>query len=420
MSHTITPLGKFNQSVNIDAYSDWIRDGQYRMRVAQFDNVADLRFTNQFAKDQLWVTQTTGNGTITDDATNSSRVLGITPGAAGTATVQSSVRFGSVPPYPIVGWFCVKDFAGNIFEPTYDITKRLGIYDDDMGFYVESQPAPDLPRLRIFDNTLGINIFIDQADWDDPMDGTGESGETLNQEIQQYFVEYSWGGGYARFGVVVEGIPYIIHTEYFGNRKFEVMFGRPSLPVRAELIGGGVYALPAVATLSIYYVTLQQDRGAASGNIIRSVDRGRNTEISVDANYHSIIGLRLKNGTKEPFVKLKKFSLICSTGGNIHYVLVLNPTQSLVPTWVGLDDSPIEYSLGTAANEYTYDVKNVIASGYFSNNTDEALDDIVDSLILLGSEIDGSPKNEIHLLAANGTAGGGENVIGAIQIIQQF
>lgn len=414
MARTIvSPQGRFSQDTTLNSYSDWVRDGQYRLRTSQFRNIADYRFTSPIARDRQWVTQVTGTGTDVYDPNTNSRTLSVTDAGVGSVILQSAVRYTSIPPYPIIQWFEFKDFFA---LPGAGFTKRVGAYDDNTGIYVQVAGTAE-PAFVIFNNLAGINITIPQSEWDNPFDGTGEYELVANADaVSQYTVEYSWAAGYARFGVNVEGIPYVLHTEYFGNIQANPPTAYPSLPLRFEIIGDGTEN----GSITVYSAAVQEDASAQSRGIIRSVDRGRNTEIAVNASYHSIIGIRSVAGAIEAAINLRKFSLVCSTGGNIHYVLVYDPVPDAALTWSPLPDSPIEFTTPPSSTEFTYDIENVIVSGYFSNNSDGIVDDITDNLLTLGQNVDGSPANEIHLLAANATAGGDESVIGGLQFIQQL
>lgn len=409
---------KQNNGVFLEGYSNQVRDGQYRLKTSQFRNIADLRFTSP-AKELVWKEELVGSGSSTDLGQVAARQLQVSGGGTSRVTLQSRARYHCVPPYTQLVWFSVTIGNPSIGQ---NVQKRIGIFDDTDGIILELSGLAQ-PKFIIKSDTNSQLVEIERPNWDDPLDGTGESGITLNADfLNLYFLEYSWGGGYARFGVMVNGIPYIAHTEYFGNAgNTTPMFAQPNLPVRFEIDApaGGV-----ISDMIVYGATVQADAAQRSKGLLRSVDRGagsnaalfcENTALNTPI-YHCVAALRLKNTLYSGVIRLIRTFLQPSTSTIYHYALVYNATQTEgdPQVWTSLANSSLEYFLGNHDQHFTFDQGDVLMSGYDSAATDHDIQEVDDSLILLGNDQVGT-RDEIYLLVAHTSGLGGMYLYGGFQ-----
>ncbi len=402
----------------LEGYSQQVRDGQYRLRTSQFRNIADLRFTSPL-QNLVWNEEFEGNGSTSDLVNLAGKRLEIAAGGGpNKALIESRGRFHAVPPYSQLVWFAVT--IGNP-NPLDDIQKRIGLYDDADGIYLQLS-GTSLPSFHIINLDIAQDITITRDNWDDPLDGTGESGITIDADLLQlFFLEYSWGGGYARFGVLVNGIPYIAHTEYFGNRpgNSTPMFKQPNLPVRFEVFS----ATGVAGSMDVFSATVQADAAQKSKGVLRSIDRGAGTNSSVGVRndvpnvptYHCVSAIRLKTGIVSGVIRLVRIFLIPINSTILHYTLVFNPTQTLgTTTWVGLNDSSLEYASPGDDDHYTFTQDQVFMSGYAADNIDASIQEIDDNLIMLGQDQVGA-QDELYLLVAYTVGRGRVDVFGGMQ-----
>lgn len=83
-----------------------------------------------------------------------------------------------------------------------------------------------------------IETKVEQKDWNDPCDGTGPSGYSIDiSRIQMLYVDYSWyGAGYARFGIRgTDGEIFYIHTLTHNNSQYEAYMRSGNLPAHYEV-----------------------------------------------------------------------------------------------------------------------------------------------------------------------------------------
>lgn len=97
--------------------------------------------------------------------------------------------------------------------------------------------------------SLVIDTRIKRSDWDDPCDGTGQSGYVLDiHNVQMIYMDYSWyGAGKVRFGMrSTDGEIVILHTIVHNNRLTESFMRSGNLPARYEIknLGMPTYVPP--------------------------------------------------------------------------------------------------------------------------------------------------------------------------------
>lgn len=412
---------KQNNGIFLEGYSDVVRDGQYRLQVSQFKNIADFKFTSS-ANMRYWEDLNdfgTGNTTFNTDL----NIATITANASSQRYIQTEYNTHVIPPYNYRFWF------GCRLVSFTDGAARFGYWNGERGIYLELS-ATAVPSINIQNDATATLISIPRTSWDDPLDGTGDSGITLDATLpQHYFLEYSWCGGYARFGVLVEGIPRFAHTEYFGNNTSypEVQIGNPNLPMRFEVEGG-----TGDQSLDVYFATVQADIGENSIGVNRVATRGHlaNTVLTVDKSgsnadeYFSAVAIRL-NPTEAvdqlTIVKPTRVSLCCTSGANMHWKLVLITDPAFFSgtlTWVDIDESSVQYALAPDTTTYPAHTNaglygETLADGYFSNNLDSTLEVLDDNLSRLYRRNNGQ-NYELHLLVTTVNSGAEEFVYGTI------
>ena len=414
---------KQNNGIFLEGYSDVIRDGQYRLQTSQFKNIADFKFTSD-ANTQYWEDFNlagTGNTVYDYDVGKAT----ITANAASIRYIQTEYYAHIIPPYSYRFWF------GCRLPAFTDGAARIGYWDGANGIYLQLSGITGADII-IENEDTATTITIDRSVWEDPLDGTGESGITLDSTLlQHYFLEYSWAGGFARFGALIDGIPRYAHTIYFGNNPTftEAVIGNPSLPLRYEVEGNS-----GDQSLELYFATIQADIGEKSLGISRSVSRGhtRNNKLSVDKNnfntdeFFSIVAIRLnpiEAVNKRAIVYPTRISIASTTASDAMYwalVMIKDPANQVALTWTDIQNSAVQYALAPDTATYALETTpalhaNVIASGYFSGSVNMALTDIIDSNLhrLYYRESNGD-NYELHLLITTCDSRNAENVYGSL------
>lgn len=276
------------------------------------------------------------------------------------------------------------------FDHEANVTKRTGFgsrstvapYTANFdGFYFESDGTTY--NLHIANASTGVTTTIAQASWDDPLDGTGESGLTANfSNFTVLEFDFLFLGGTAlRAFINVGGTRVLFHTFSWSNANANTIFRNPAQPVFYEIRStGGAGSLAQVCASSEVQGSLELI------GINRSVN---NAVTQINANNttttYLLNAIRLKSANRDAFVKIKTISTLATTNDNFLYSLIYNPTYSASPTFNGLTNSVIEHAVGAGI---TVTGGTVLNSGYVANRS--TFSEQIDGLIRLGTEIDGT------------------------------
>lgn len=273
------------------------------------------------------------------------------------------------------------------------------------GFYLETNNNGE-HELVIMNNGTEI-LRKAQSDWDDPLDGTGDSGITIDwDDFHVYQFNFLWLGGTGlTLGLVVGDYIHQVYSYIHstGPNDDKLIFSSPNQPVRFELrqTGAGAHDFDPVCC------TVATEGSAESGDIgsTRSIHSNYNTAISCASSgtEYVLALIRLKDLYKDVTIDLLDVE-VYSTSPNDHYAwrLLLNPSIDIVAgasdidvdslTWVDVRDSAIQewygatgtYVIGTDAN----DQGHVMGAGTGASQVSR--DKILDSARKLGSDIDGN------------------------------
>jgi hypothetical protein len=117
-------------------------------------------------------------------------------------------------------------------------SQRVGFFDDSNGAYFEQSNALTTNGMavgyRSDINNIPTDVRIDYSSWSDPNNIKGNIDWT---QIQMLFIEYAWyGAGMVRWGIFLNGEPYVLHEIGFGNRPTQqtAWCRTGNLPVRYE------------------------------------------------------------------------------------------------------------------------------------------------------------------------------------------
>jgi hypothetical protein len=169
---------------------------------------------------------------------------------AGSLTVRQSRPYHRYQP----GKTMFMATAVNFGTAQTNQVQRVGFFDDSNGcFFGQGDPTVDNPSGMfvgfrsdtsgtVTDTTFALRTAGNNSDW---------NGDTFIRQaldwtrIQMVFIEYAWyGAGAVRWGVFVNGEPYILHQVGFGNRSGQTLaWSRTgNLPVRYEQRNTGTVA----------------------------------------------------------------------------------------------------------------------------------------------------------------------------------
>lgn len=165
-----------------------------------------------------------------------------------TSTIGSRAKFRSRNYFPYSPAFTnALTTSFNFQGGTNGITKRIGLFDDRNGFFLQTRNGVTEVVIRSSISGSVVDNIVPQSDWNiDKMNGsndylTNPSGVNLDLSKQNIlFMQYQWlGSGTAVFGFVVNGKIYRVHEFHHANILTSLYSQTGTLPIQAEVIGSG-------------------------------------------------------------------------------------------------------------------------------------------------------------------------------------
>lgn len=288
----------------------------------------------------------------------------------------------------------------NGFDIETNITKRIGYFDSSTtspytadldGLWLESSGS----EVSVNIGKSGTVTSVDQSDWDDPLDGSGESGITIDWDKGQIFAfDFEWlGVGAIRFYVVIDGMPIVFHKENNANNLTDVYMQSPNKPLRWEIRQGGAGSgdfKHICATVS--------SEGARNftGKILSDNSSGNDLQFNSVGTSYAAVGIRQKSGFLGAVLDILEFDYLAETSDRAFWELRLNPTVTGTFAYTGITSSSAETAIGnqTGGAAPTTSGGTLLASGYLQG--EGYLRQSIESAIKIGSAIDGT-RDEIVL-----------------------
>lgn len=205
-----------------------------RLKVSRHQNIyeADFEYGTQPLR---WETLTANGGTVTH-MPGQGGVRMRNPTTSGAVVIRQSRPYMRYQP----GKTMFMATAVALGPALVGNVQRVGFFDDNNGcFFEDGGPAASNPAglaavVRNDINGVPTNTRIELPNWN----GDRTIIQSINWNlIQMLFIEYAWyGAGAVRWGVFVEGRPYVLHQIGYGNRSTQTLpWARTgNLPVRYE------------------------------------------------------------------------------------------------------------------------------------------------------------------------------------------
>lgn len=227
--------------------------------------------------------------------------------------------------------------SGNpqIFEQTtIDLTPVAGVVKQ-LGYFCSSTVAPysaelDGLLLETDDTDLyfkaykrGVETFSRvRSGWDDPLDGSGPSGVTLNPAgFQAMVCEFLYlGGTVARFGFLIGDRVVWAHTFENSNVKGSTIIGTPVQPLRWSIRSTGGVG-------SLYHICGKVGTiGAVNASGITRLHDSGSTFINADTVGTTYAIMAVKPNNRSIPITVSKISGLAKTADNFLLELRLNPS----------------------------------------------------------------------------------------------
>lgn len=339
-----------------------------------------------------------GTGTATFDNPNSCVTMSVT---AGQYLVRQTFKKGNY----VSGIGLVSDFTMSGFQVEANVTKRIGYFSSSIVAPYDS----NFDGISLFNDGTTIRLQVhrsgtlvhnvSQAAWTDPLDGTGESGVTVDwSKIQLCAIDFIWlSAGSVRFWMYFGGKFWLVHQMDNVNSETFAWITSPNQPIRYEIRSTtGVGSMNQICA-SIYDEGGGEKVSGGTGQPFAVVSGIANVTAGTAGTTYAMLGVRLASDRLDANVLITALSGMNTSNNYGRISLIRNPTVAGTFTYSALTNTPIERAIGVAANTVTGGF--VVDSWPF----ERALGTIINNNVsgLLGSGIDGTAEQYVLCVTPN-------------------
>ena len=326
-----------------------------RMKISDYQTTFFNTF--QYGKEaDIW-DEYTANGGSAAHNTNTNNVDMSVSGTLGSICIRqtrNTMRY-------IPGRTSTLTYAIRFQMPVTGIRRRLGLFDENNGFYFEDAGvigANGLPEYNVVvrSKTTGVVVEnrVPRQQWNgDKLDGTGPSGIVASPTAQHMVnFEYEWyGAGQIIIGWTIGGHTHTIHTFNHGNLIDLPWASTPFLPIRLELenltgVTGTHYLYQGSNSLISEGVS---DKLGIAQNIIAPIT---GSTMASANTFYPILSIRLKSTALKGIVLPTFFQAATVDNTSVFYKLVRNATLTNA-NFVDMPDANAFTQYDVSATAYT-------------------------------------------------------------------
>lgn len=374
------------QLITVDAPASY--DAFRRLRVSEPHTLFDSKLLHG-KQPNLWSETTSGNATSIHSEAYAEVVMTVA-GNNDLVIRQTRQCFNYQPGKSMLYFMTTRMPAST------DVIKRVGPFDHYNGIFFQVSGTVASWNIR---KNGAISESVSQTEWDDPMDGTGTSGITLDLNAPQILIlDFEWLGiGSVRVGFLIDSALVYVHSFFHSNHSeiTTVYMTTPNLPLRYEISSiGGSGSLQQICS------TVISEGGGQETGIIHAIDTGFGSiSMSLANKEYPVIAIRLQQGKLDHVVDTFNFSLMTTTANaNIKWSLLMNPVINGTLNWIQIANSGVEYALPSGLATIT-DQNFKIDSGHFSSQMRQETHSLV-SPIRIGSGVLREADRDVLVLAA--------------------
>ena len=321
--------------------------------------------SHRYADNNLWVDSITGTAAATFNANQG--LMDLTVGSAsGDQIIRETIKVFSYQPGKsllVMNTFVFGTAKANLRQ-------RAGYYGAANGIYFEREGTTNYMVERSSVTGAPINTRVAQANWNqDPLDGTGPSGLTLDSsKAQILYLDVEWLGlGTVRTGFIINGAFVPAHNFDHANLISTTYITTASLPLRYEMTNVG--ATTGASTLKQVCSTVISEGGYELRGAQLSAGTAITTPktLTTAGTFYPIVSIRLKTTRLDAIAILTAVSILGITNNaNYKWEVVASGTTT-GGTWVSAGaSSGVEYNItGTA---FTVGTGRILATGYFQGS----------------------------------------------------
>lgn len=388
---------------NVDAFN--------RLRVSNPLTMFDS--SHRYADNNLWANSTSGSTSIAFNANQG--LVDLTVGSAsGDKIIRETIKVFSYQPGKsllVMNTFIFGAAKANLRQ-------RVGYFGAANGLYFEREGTDLYFVERSSVTGLLTNTRVPQSQWNqDPLDGTGPSGLTLDASKSQIlYMDIEWLGlGTCRLGFIINGQFIPAHNFNHANLTTTTYITTASLPLRYEIENIGV--TESWSTLKQVCSTVISEGGYE----LRGSQSSAGTPITTPrtlttaGTLYPIVSIRLSVSRLDAIVILTALSILGVTNNANYKWSVIASGTTTGGAWISAGaNSAVEYNLtGTA---FTVGTGRVLASGYFqgSNQGANSVDILKEALFT--TQLERNPFTplayEVTLVCTSAT--NGDQVLGSV------
>ena len=388
---------------NVDAFN--------RLRVSNPLTLFDS--SHRYADNNLWVSGITGTAAATFNANEG--LMDLTVGSAsGDEIIRETIKVFSYQPGKSL--LVMNTFVFG--EAKANLRQRAGYFGDENGIYFERLGSTNymVERSHVTGSTADTRVA--QANWNqDPLDGTGPSGLTLDSsKAQILYMDIEWLGlGTVRTGFIINGAFVPAHNFNHANLINTTYITTASLPLRYEM--KNVAATSGASTLKQVCSTVISEGGYELRGAQLSAGTAITTPktLTTAGTFYPIVSIRLKTARLDAIAILTAVSLLGITNNaNYKWEVVASGTTT-GGTWVSAGtNSAVEYNItGTA---FTVGTGRILATGYFqgSNQGSTSVDILKAALFTTQLERNPFTATAYEITLACTAASNGDQVLGSV------
>ena len=388
---------------NLDAFG--------RLRVSNPLTLFDS--SHRYADNNLWVSSITGTAAATFNANEG--LVDLTVGSAsGDEIIRETIKVFSYQPGKSL--LVMNTFVFGTAKA--GLRQRAGYYGAANGIYFERDGSTNYMVERSSVTGAPINTRVAQANWNqDPLDGTGPSGLTLDSsKAQILYLDVEWLGlGTVRTGFIINGAFVPCHNFDHANLVNTTYITTASLPLRYEMTNTA--ATTGASTLKQVCSTVISEGGYE----LRGAQLSAGTPITTPktlttaGTVYPVVSFRLKTTRLDGIAILTAISILGVTNNaNYQWSVVANGATT-GGTWVSAGtSSAVEYNItGTA---FSSTGGRILATGYFqgSNQGANSVDILKEALFTTQLERNPFTATAYEITLACTAASNGDQVLGSL------
>lgn len=318
--------------------------------VAESQCDVSLSFQYSVLNTRLYTTTLVGSGAVTYSAPFA--VLSTGAAINSSASVQSRAYLRYIP-----GQSNLSRFTAIFSTGVAGSQQEQGVGDDNDGFFFGYQGTTFGVFIRTSVTGSPVDTFVPQASWngDDPMDGTGPSGVTLDPtKLNLYTIRYGWlGGAGPKFFVHLPGTSesILVHEHQTLNAGTTTTTRYHSLPLRAKVTNTTnataiVLSTPSMAGIHEGKEALdgQETPNSVASAAVSGIGTAGATLLTLRNDATNVLG-----GTNINHAGVRLMNLSCTVQtGDARIALVLNPTLGGAPSFAKVSANTSLCSVDTA------------------------------------------------------------------------